>query len=62
MALAPVNQRSSSNLMKELQNLVDCKKKCAEIFGEPLNKNGETALERIQDAIDAIKSELSSRV
>ncbi len=61
MTLKPLNDRSSSVLSKELDNLKKTRDKCAEIFGPHPNINEQNSLDKITDAIDAIGQEIDRR-
>ncbi|MFC5357098.1 hypothetical protein [Azospirillum himalayense] len=61
MSLPPPDQRATTVLQKEVDNLKDTYKNCAEILGPNITPAGARALDRINDAILALSTELESR-
>ncbi len=61
MNLPPLNERDAA-ILEEKKRLEDVYKKCAEIFGSPnISPEGARALDRINEAIQAIGVELKNR-
>jgi hypothetical protein len=61
MTLPPLDERSVGVLRAEKKRLEEAYKKCAEILGPIVSPSGARALDRINDAVDAIEKELQTR-
>jgi hypothetical protein len=61
MGLPPLDDRSIAVLQEELGRLEDTYENCAKIFGPNISPSGARALDRINDAREAIQKEISTR-
>ena len=61
MPLPPLDERAIQCLQKELEHLQTTYKECAEIFSPNISPNGVKALDRINDAMNAISNEIRER-
>lgn len=61
MSLPPLNERDLTILDEERKRLGDTYRKCAGVFGPNISPSGARALDRINDAMEAIEREISTR-
>lgn len=61
MSLPPLDERSLENLKAELGKLHDTYKECAKMLSPSISPHGARALDRINDAMDAIQKEIETR-
>ncbi len=61
MALPPLDERALTVLKQERKRLEATYKNCAEIFGPNRSATAIEALERINDAMEAISKEIAAR-
>ncbi|WP_277983889.1 hypothetical protein [Sphingomonas faeni] len=61
MTLPPLDERDLTILDEERKRLGDTYKKCARAFGPNISPSGARALDRINDAMEAIEQEISTR-
>ena len=61
MSLPPLNERALIILDAERKRLGDTYQKCAEAFGPSISPSGARALDRINDAMEAIEREIATR-
>lgn len=61
MALLPLDERDTAILEQELKNLKDTYRKCSEILAPRMTPESIRALDRINDAMEAIREELMKR-
>ncbi len=61
MSLPPLDERASTVLRAERDRLKDTYNKCAEALGPVISPSGARALNRIDDAVEAIEKELFDR-
>jgi hypothetical protein len=61
MSMPPLDERSLAILIEERERLEGAYKKCAEAFGPHISPSGARALDRINDAMDAISKEIATR-
>lgn len=59
--LPPLDQRSLDVLVEEAKRLAEAYKSCAGVLGTPISPNGARALDRINDAMEAIRKEIQDR-
>lgn len=61
MALPRLDERSLDVLKEERKKLQETYDKCAKIFGPNISPSGARALDRINDAMEAIEKEIATR-
>lgn len=61
MSLPPLTERDLGVLVEERERLQDVYRKCAEVLGPYITPSGARALDRINDAVEAITKEIESR-
>lgn len=61
MSLPPLDKRALAVLEEERKRLQDTYQKCAELLGPNISPSGARALDRINDAVEAIEKEISTR-
>jgi len=61
MPLPPLSDRETIILQEQRKKLEHTYDECAKIFGALISPNAVRALDRINDAMDAIDKELSAR-
>ena len=61
MPLPPLSERETIILQEQRRKLEHTYEECAKIFGAPISANAARALDRINDAMEAIDREISAR-
>ena len=61
MSLPPLSDRETNILQEQRKKLEHTYDECAKIFGAPISPNAARALDRINDAMEAIDKEIIER-